>query len=137
MDQIWWDHYRPEVDAAFFGDRYSHGHRKGVTKIKHPYMRTSGQNSGAGAIAIAHHFGAERVILLGYDCQKTEGRSHWHGDHPAVRIRGARMGNAGSLDNWPQQFNQLLRHVSGMEIINCSRETALRAFWRARLEDVL
>ena len=75
--------------------------------------------------------GASRVILLGYDCQKTGGQVHWHGDHPEG------LGNAGSMPKWAKQFEALAASVNGVEVINCSRDTALRAFPRMSLEDAL
>lgn len=137
MDSAWWEHYGPEVDAVFRGERFSLAARKGVARVRSPFMRVQGQNSGAGAIALAHHFGARRVLLLGYDCQHTGGKTHWHGDHPQHRIPGRQLGNAGSVAKWPGQFAELRRLTPGLEIINCSRDTALTIFPRAALEDVL
>ena len=88
-------------------------------------------NSGGGAIAMAVKAGASRVILLGYDCQKSGGKVHWHGDHPQG------LGNAGSMPKWPEQFKRLAASIEGVEVINCSRDTALRAFPRMALEDAL
>lgn len=88
-------------------------------------------NSGAGAIALAAKAAASRVILLGYDCQKTGGMVHHHGDHPEG------LGNAGSMPKWPAQFANLAAAMKGVEVINCSRETALTAFPRGELESVL
>lgn len=89
------------------------------------------QNSGAGAIAVAVGFGARRVVLLGYDCQRTKGKAHWHADHPAG------LGNAGSLDKWPAQFAEVARKFPAVDIVNCTRSTALECFRRASLEDML
>ena len=133
MDEVWWRFHRREVADCFRGELFSHGHRPGVVRVRHPYLGAQGQNSGAGAIAVAHRFGARRAYLLGYDCQHTGGRTHWHGDH----AKGSGVGNAGSVDSWPAQFKDLLRFVPGLEIINCSRATALSVFPRASLEDVL
>lgn len=69
--------------------------------------------------------------MLGYDCQKTNGRAHWHEDHPVG------LGNAGSVDKWPHHFVKVAEALAHVEIINCSRTTALRAFPRAKLEEVL
>lgn len=69
--------------------------------------------------------------MLGYDCQRTGGKVHWHGDHP----KG--LGNAGSMPKWPQQFAKLKAAMAGVEIINCSRETALTCFTRGDLETCL
>lgn len=88
-------------------------------------------NSGAGAVALAIARSAQRVLLLGYDMQYTGGRRHWHGDHPA------KLGNAGAIANWPEQFEQLRKDHPSIEIINCSRETALSCFPRMPLEQAL
>lgn len=133
MDSAWWDYHRADVLKTFQGERFSHGFRAGVQRVRHPYYGLQGQNSGAGAIALAHKFGARRVILLGYDCQHTGGQRHWHGDHPA----GGGSGNAGSVTHWPAQFRELVRHLRGVEVINCSRVTALTVFPRATLESAL
>ncbi|GAB2913753.1 glycosyltransferase family 9 protein [Paralcaligenes ginsengisoli] len=128
MDAVWWKHYLVEVQQTFKGEMWSTGkHCPDVTKAR--FMTY--QNSGAGAIALAAHLGAKRIMLLGYDCQKTNGQSHWHGDHP----RG--LGNAGSVDKWPAQFRQVGQDLSGIEIVNCSRATALTVFPTAALDDVL
>lgn len=69
--------------------------------------------------------------MVGYDCQKTGGKVHWHGDHP----KG--LGNAGAMPKWPAQFQDMLRYLGGISVINCSRETALRCFPRGDLETEL
>lgn len=90
-------------------------------------------NSGAGAISLAARGGAKRIILLGYDCQHTGGKRHWHEDHPD------RMGNADHkvLKLWGANFSKLAQDYSGVEIINCSRQTALQCFEQKKLEEVL
>lgn len=88
-------------------------------------------NSGAGAISAAVHAGAKRVILLGYDCQKTGGKSHWHGDHPK------HLGNAGRIDSWHDAFLKLKNDFKDVEIVNATRETALECFNKIDLEVAL
>ena len=131
MDEAWWRHYIDEVKDTFTGERVSHGVRRDVQRIRTPYFRQAGQNIGAGAIALAHHFGARVVYLLGYDCQRTGGKAHWHGDHPAG------LGNAGSVDKWPGQFQELAKHLGRINVINCSRETVHTVFPRRPLHEVL
>ena len=89
------------------------------------------KNSGAGAINLAITLGAKRVILLGYDCQKTGGKAHWHGNHE----KG--LGNAGTIRDWPAQFAKLAKVYPDTDIINASRDTALTCFRRADLDEVL
>lgn len=135
MDQKWWEVYADEVAETFSGLRLSictRSDKFGAVRVmpdgKFPLV-TYG-NSGAGAIMLAKVWGAARVVLLGYDCQRTQGKAHWHGDHPE------RLGNAGSLPRWGKQFDDLAQAVQ-MPVVNCSRETALTVFPRQRLEDVL
>ncbi|HBO5821564.1 TPA: hypothetical protein L4747_005160 [Pseudomonas aeruginosa] len=127
MDAAWWRVHGEEAANAFGGELCAPLTFPGVKRIRFHHF----QNSGAGAASLASFWGARRIILLGYDCQKTGGRAHWHGDHPAV------LGNAGSVDKWPAQFRQLADHLAGLDVINCSRETALEAFPRRPLEEVL
>lgn len=131
MDRQWWSVYLQEVKRTFGGERLSVRNWPDVRSggAKHP------SNSGAGAIAVAAARGAVRIVLLGYDCKYAEnGRRHWHGDHPP-----GTAGNAApkTVQKWPKEFADLARNLGRIEIINCSRDTALTVFKRARLEDAL
>lgn len=126
MDRDWWRVHEREA-AAFTGERLSlRVNRHGAV----PAGIADCGNSGAGAVALALARGAERVVLLGYDMQHTGGQRHWHGDHPRS------LGNAGTVGSWPEHFTRIAQE-HGRSVVNCSRETALRCFDRARLEDVL
>lgn len=129
MDKKWWLQYLAET-TAFEGVRYTTCNLRGEGVERVPIEHFG--NSGTGAISLAHKGGAQRVVLLGYDCQRgPNGEAHHHGDHP----RG--LGNAGSLPKWPDQFGRLARKLEGFDIVNCSRRTALTCFRRAELEEVL
>lgn len=93
----------------------------------------TGGNSGYQALSLAVLFGASKIMLLGYDMQKTGGRSHWHGDHP----RG--MGNGGNFEGWVKRFDRLspLIRAKGVEVINATRQTALKCFPRLKIEEAL
>lgn len=128
MDRAWWATYIDEVRRTFRGELAS------LTLNSFGVMPARIQhysNSGGGAVALAIARGAQRVLLLGYDMQYTGGKRHWHGDHPS------KLGNAGAIDAWPAQFEQLRRDHPDIEIINCSRETALGCFPRIALETAL
>lgn len=70
---------------------------------------------------------------MAYDMQHTGGKSHHHGDHPAG------LSNAVGIQKWIPRFGEMAEGLAaqGIEVINCSTETALGCFKRARLEDVL
>lgn len=91
-----------------------------------------GKNSGYQAINLAYHWGAKRIILLGYDFMKSGGMSHWHGDHPRP------MGNGGNFPDWIAEMRLLARELDkeGIEVINCSRKTALKCFKQSSIDQV-
>ena len=50
--------------------------------------------------------GAKRVVMLGYDCQHTGGRAHWHPDH------GGHLGNAKTIDRWWSAYAALRERMT-------------------------
>lgn len=131
IDRLWWERHLPEVAKAFGGRRLTTSWKAGAFGAERmPGAFKHYQNSGAAAVSFALDQGAERVLLLGYDCALLNGEAHWHGDHPAG------LGNAGSLPLWPERFAQLAADGCG-RVVNCSRHTALRCFPRMDLEDAL
>ena len=133
MDREWWGVHGDEVLSTFTGARFSNNSiatRYGVTRVSQS-VRTY-RNSGAAAVSLAAHMGAQRIVMLGFDCQHTGGKTHWHGSHP----KG--LGDAGSVDKWGKAFADLARDMRGRcEVLNASRATALDCFERVNLEDVL
>lgn len=130
IDAPWWKHYGRQVAAGFRGEAFSAKHRGfGCHVATSPHF----SNSGTAALALAAHFGARRLLMVGYDCQFTGGKSHSHGDHPPT------LGNAKSLPKWPEKFAQCAAHLArlGVEVINCTRSTALTCFPRGDLETEL
>lgn len=133
MDVQWWDKHIAEVREHFRGAKLSSSNmakRHGIQPLGkmgcgwEPYG-----NSGAALVSLAAALGASKIIMLGYDCQKTNGLTHWHGSHP----RG--LGDAGSMPKWPAQFARLNdRWGPHTDIVNCSRQTALKSFRRGDLE---
>lgn len=92
-----------------------------------------GGNSGYQLINLVYHFGAKKIILLGFDMQRTNGRSHHHGDHPGY------MNRTLAFQEWVPRFNQLAQGLreEGVEVINATRETALNCFQKMDLEAAL
>jgi hypothetical protein len=130
MDGKWWSIYASAVLAGFGGERVSAAPVRAVNSIGAVRHYS---NSGAAAISLAAARGARRIVMVGFDCQRTGGMSHWHGDH----IK--QLGNAGSLPKWPEQFRKLAADIrrQGVSVINASRQTALTCFPRMALEQAL
>jgi hypothetical protein len=138
--------YFPEVSRNFHGEKWTvnarardrfdlywiFGQDKGGLS-NDPTVIHQGKNSGYQAIGLAHLFGAARILLLGFDFSRDGTRTHWHGDHP----RG--LGNGGSYPSWVAAMNGLATDLkaAGVEVINCSRRTAIACFERKAIEDCL
>ena len=90
-----------------------------------------GGNSGFQALNLALHFGATRVLLLGYDM----GGKHWHEDHTGHCANPLPH----NFDAWIRGFEAAVPQLErlGVEVINCSRRTRLHCFRRAPIDKVL
>lgn len=131
LDMKWWKEYGKRARAEFPGERLTTSYCAslyGAKKLQTPFL--SYGNTGAAAVSLALQRGAARVILLGYDCQRTDGKTHHHGSHPAG------LSDAATIDKWPARFEALAQRA-GDRVVNCSRVTALKCFPMARLEDLL
>lgn len=97
-----------------------------------PMALRTGGNSGYAAINLAVHLGGARIVLLGYDMALRE-KAHFFGDHPP-RIREAQP----PFPMFRKNFTTIVAPLRelGIDVINCSRETALTCFPRAALKTV-
>lgn len=142
-DAKWWRWH--EGVPTFMGLKYSLDRAAatwpGVTVLantgeddleRSPHGLKTGRNSGFQAMNLAVHLGAARILLLGYDMQ-TGGprRSHWFGDHPDRVVS--------PYSTFIDRFRTIVSPLQqlGVEVINCSRQTALHVFPCRPLEDVL
>lgn len=98
-----------------------------------PSLIHTGANSGFQALNLAILAGASRVLLLGYDMQSTDGKSHWFGDHPAL------LNRTSPYAVFRKAFEDAADQIAslGVEVVNCSLQTSLTCFRRAALQEVL
>lgn len=95
-------------------------------------------NAGAGAINLAYHLGAKRIVLIGFDMKVVSGMQHFHGDYinsELVRTPEHEMGFSKHLQVFPAIKNDA--ELLGIEIINTSLESALNEFEKIPLERLL
>lgn len=93
-DLQWWKDHNAKVIPGFnrngiiasVGDvphprvkRMGDGGQQGLDG-RPEYLR-KGSNSGYQAINLAYHFGAKRIVLLGYDMKVEGEKTHWHSGH--------------------------------------------------------
>jgi hypothetical protein len=93
-----------------------------------------GGNSGFAAINLAVMFGAAKIILLGYDHDWTDGKSHHHGDHPS-NLQHRKPGFH-RWTPWHERAAVTLK-AKGIEIYNCTRTTKLETYPLRPLREVL
>ncbi len=88
----------------------------------------TGSNSGFQAINIAYLMGASKIILIGYDMKVSGSQSHWFGDHPDKIISPYHM--------FINALN-IVAKQNKIEIINSTRDTALKCFPQIPLREIL
>lgn len=131
-DYLWWAHNH---DLVISGAACWTQSQRAVDMYGVRLFRPAGGgpfNSGQRAIQLAAHLGAERIILLGYDCTLVNG-THWHGNHPDTMHNPV----AREVARWHSDFSSLVSLLPGVEIINASRHTALTCFPRLTIEAAL
>jgi hypothetical protein len=158
-DLRWWEWHKGAL--SFKGRKYATSRHVGMLAAKRgwrveilrnlgrdglalkPNSLMHGMNTGYRAINLAVHFGAARIVLLGYDMQRIEHapdgtqlkskdiKEHWHGDHP-VPSRSVYKVFRKCFDTIVEPLNQL-----GVSVINCTPSTALECFPKGNLRDVL
>lgn len=91
-------------------------------------------NSGGQAIHLAAKFGARKIVLLGFDMQLgPDGQRHHHAEHPKPCVQRS------LFVEWGLKMGVLAKELklAGVEVVNCSRTTALTCFRIQTLEDAL
>lgn len=102
-------------------------HERGGGLATDPAALRSGHNSGYQSIGLARHFGAVRILLLGFDMHGD----HFFGSHPDKSVPPF----TASLSAF-QTLVQPLRS-EGIEVVNCTPKSALRWFPMHPLREVL
>ncbi len=93
-----------------------------------------GGNSGYQGLNLAFLFGAAKIILLGFDMQRTEDKAHFFGTHPYHSNNGTPSKDI--LKEWVNKFREISKDLEfeQVKVINATRQTALDCFERVPLE---
>jgi len=127
-DLSWWERNYHKIDIDAIKVTCA---QRAAGRYRLLYHRRHGAyNSGMRAIQFAIKLGAKKIILLGYDCSVENG-THWHDDHEHKNP------TASKTRIWLGQFRQVADEAkkANVEIINCSRHTALKCFPQGELHD--
>ncbi|MBZ9759480.1 hypothetical protein LB553_01075 [Mesorhizobium sp. CA8] len=95
----------------------------------------NGGNSGFQALNLAVQFGAKRILLIGLD-MSLSGGVHWYGPN---KWPNANNPNDSNFKRWIDAFegSAALLKSMGVEIINCSMNSAIQCFPKRSLEDAI
>lgn len=130
-DLAWWDANVKGLNIP--ADRWTCSRQASFKHGLKLHRATGDYNSGMRAIQLAMERGAARVILIGYDCSVENG-THWHGDH-----KNTKNPDEARCKRWLTHFIQVsvIAHALKVEIINCSRKTAIKSFRTGDLKEEL
>ena len=112
-------------DAKYDLERIPSKHGRGLWDEGLHYGLVGGGNSGYQAVNLAYLLGAKTILLLGLDMYGT----HYFGPHPSGLVNGS------PFDAFIKCFETIDRRQ--VEIINCSRRSALTCFPSVPIEYVL
>jgi hypothetical protein len=143
-DVSWWGMHHAAVKTGFAGECWTQSEQaaewyglRHISSVDEPGLSldplviNQNGNSGAQAMNLAYHLGAQRIILLGFDLCGT----HFHGSHPAPLNDPIAL----SFQVWQKGFHALAEGLAwqGIKVVNCSRHTKLTGFTRGALETTL
>jgi hypothetical protein len=91
----------------------------------------TGSHSGYQLINLATLTQPARILLLGYDCGRVNGRKHWFGEHPD--------GTEPPYDGIKKHYNRMEQDAKrfGIEILNATPGSAIDAFRKVELAGIL
>lgn len=150
-DRLWWPHYKGVPE--YRGRRYGLGSSPGKSNHFHAYPQISvlrnagydglelrpdglrnGRNSGYAAVNLAVHFGASRILLLGYNMGYPNGRAHFFGNHPPGLSQNESL-YAGFRAVFETMVEPL--RARGVVVLNCTRNSSLTTFPCVELQAAL
>jgi hypothetical protein len=145
-DRSWWLAHQAAIAEVFPGRILTTAAVEDARVLRlrntgHSGLETSadgvrhGCNSGYQAINVAYHFGAARIVLLGYDL-RVNGRTHWHAGHAGVT---AEMIAHNLKVNMLPRFPSLVAPLAavGVEVINATPDSALKCWPYRPLAEIL
>lgn len=148
-DRAWWKRHSHLVHERFTGrwivtlrDEYP-----GVKTLRctgelgleeDPGALRHGSNSGYQAINLAFHFGATRIVLLGYDMQVVDGWRMHHAPRSWDRTTPEAFQRV-LLQKMLPKFQSLVAPLreAGVEVLNATPGSRLTLWPRVALEEVL
>lgn len=138
-DEEWWDTYKPEFSGEKWTINENASKKYGLNLINYDSQLifsakeiiATGNNSGFQAMNLAYLHGYKRIILLGFDYMNSG--QHWFGKH-----KGS-LQKSPDMRRWVQHMRkaQPIMESLGIDVINCTRETAIDCFKQMPITEAL
>jgi hypothetical protein len=125
-DKAWWRKYPDAAERDC--PRYSMAVTKAAEQISLPHLGAV-CNSGVLGLEVAKRAGATRILLLGFDMHG----SHFFGQY----VNGLRNTKPHQREQHKRQFSDWGRLNRPVQVLNCTKGSALTCFPMARLDDCL
>jgi len=108
--------------------------RRKVGISDNPSLISWNRNSGSAAINLAVHFGAKRIILLGFDMQlDANNNQHWHKMY-ASPLKTVQFTMGKHLMGFPQMKADLDKmHI---EVLNANPDSKITSFRKLNFKDI-
>ena len=104
-------------------------HKTGLC-LDNPAHIHFGSNSGYQQLNIAYHYGIRKFLLVGYNMQIVDQKSHFFGDHPMP------LAQTSPYKRFVEQYGTIQDEVKEM-VINCTENSALQCFKKGNLKEEL
>lgn len=119
-------HVRPTFLHPFENDH------KSVEFAPRGTGRLNGTNSGACALNLAANMNPRRVLLFGFDMNRSpKNEPYWYPPYEWAKPQGNT--GAGTYQAWAREFDLIAAQFKarGVEVINCSLSSAIKSFPKA------
>lgn len=156
-DIAWWAQHYQKVRECFAGRMYTCTNSADTAKLYHAYtlygcwvfgqepkhnlkhdglsndrrVLRMGGISGYQSIGVVKHWGAKVIMLYKFDMCRTGGLLHWFGDHPKP------LRNGTDFSKYLKRFATIKPEDYGIEIVNCTVNTALTCFPQMTIDEAL
>jgi len=142
-----WDHYWPDIkdlrcekwtpykptaekyNINYIEERNEKGLSTDTSYIHHHH------GSGPIILNIALHYGVKKMLLIGWD-MRHKGKRHYFGEYPkSMQHTTKNLGPDGELIGLIKEMETINPSDYGIEIINCTPNSALKHFPMGNLDD--
>lgn len=101
---------------------------------KDPHGLRDGGNSGYAAMNLAYHFGAKKIILLGFDMKLINGKSHYHEGYDVNKKPDTKMYERLMLPSFDSIAEYLKK--AKVQVYNASPESSITCFQKIDLAQI-